>query len=86
MLVIRVWNSHYHSMVNLILMYSFVIVILWSIEDISFTEKRGEAVVVAFSPNERFSSFKLTIKILISIVQREKYFTPAANFSEQSNS
>ena len=40
------WSPHYHSMVNLILLYFSVIVTLESIDDTLFVKTRGEAVVL----------------------------------------
>jgi len=40
------WSSHYHSKVNLILLYSSVIVTVKSIDDTLFIERREENVVI----------------------------------------
>ena len=40
------WSSHYHSMVNLILLYSSVIIAHESIDDTSSAERRGEVVMI----------------------------------------
>ena len=40
------WSSHYYAMLNLIILYTPVIVALKSIEKSSCAEKRGEAVLI----------------------------------------
>jgi len=82
------WSSHYHSLVNLILLYSFMIVILESVDDTSSAEKRGEAALIrekmrifefAFSIHLMRSILGITIELSLALQRKYQDIVNAMN-------